>query len=729
MSSLRVFRSLLGSVIFVALTAAPAYPWHGSGSISALAIDSKTPTTLYAVTCDRGVFKSTDGGASWNATGLTGVGVLALAIDPQTPTILYAGGTPNDCGSGLFIEEWFQGGVYKSTDGGSTWVGLTGGYVTALAIDPQRPTTLYAGEYWGGVFKSTDGGGTWSPTGAGPFMVNTLAIDPLSPNIIYAADAFVGDEGFTWYGGVFKSTDGGATWTGLASGDFGGLAIDPQTPTTLYACGIWLIDWQTGANGVFESTDGGATWSTSASYPSCSVVNDPQTPSTRYAGTASGVLKSTDGGTTWTAASTGLTNILSAYRVGSRVGPLAIDPLTSNTLYAGTAIGVFKSSDGGASWSPTGLFQHSPLVSLSLSPTAVAGGAASTGTVTLATPAPAAGITVTLSSSTPTVAAVPASVIVLAGATSANFMISTESVTVTTWPQISATFDGVTVEANLTVYATTIFATLSSMYLSPASVSGGTPSTGTVGLSAPAPVGGKAISLSSSNPAVATVPATVTVPAGATWANFTVFTSSVTASTAVTISADNYWAMLTVTPAPAATLSSVSLNPVSVTSGSTSIGTVTLSAAAPAGGAVVTLSSSDATVATVPASVTVPAGATSATFTASTVACTSGSVTISGNYGGATRSAELTVMTAADSITIQGADYFANKRELRVAAKSTSSTATLQVYVTSTGESIGQLTKGGDGTYRGQFTWPVYPQNITVKSSLCGSATKAVTSK
>src|SRR2546422_7635700 len=95
MSGMRAFRSVFASVIFVALTAAPAYSWHGSGSISALAIDSKTPTTLYAVTCDRGVFKSTDGGASWNATGLTGVGVLALAIDPQTPTILYAGGTPN----------------------------------------------------------------------------------------------------------------------------------------------------------------------------------------------------------------------------------------------------------------------------------------------------------------------------------------------------------------------------------------------------------------------------------------------------------------------------------------------------------------------------------------------------------------------------------------------------------------------------------------------------------
>src|SRR3989449_9192045 len=99
--------------------------------------------------------------------------------------------------------------------------------------------------------------------------------------------------------------------------------------------------------------------------------------------------------------------------------------------------------------------------------------------------------------------------------------------------------------------------------------------------------------------------------------------------------------MLTVTPAPAATLSSVSLNPVSVTSGSTSIGTVTLSAAAPAGGAVVTLSSSDATVATVPASVTVPAGSTRATFTASPGACTPGSVAHFRIFGGAHQVGEI----------------------------------------------------------------------------------------
>jgi len=82
-----------------------------------------------------------------------------------------------------------------------------------------------------------------------------------------------------------------------------------------------------------------------------------------------------------------------------------------------------------------------------------------------------------------------------------------------------------------------------------------------------------------------------------------------------------------------------------------------------------------------------------------------------------------------DTLIVQQADYFASRRELRIAAKGSNSTATLRVYMTSTGELIGQLMKGGDGTYRAQFTWPTNPQNITVQSSLCGRATKDVTSK
>jgi len=189
-------------------------------------------------------------------------------------------------------------------------------------------------------------------------------------------------------------------------------------------------------------------------------------------------------------------------------------------------------------------------------------------------------------------------------------------------------------------------------------------------------------------------------------------------------------AALTVTPNT--TLSSLSLNPASVTNGSASIGMVTLSAPASAGGAVVALGSSNTAVATVPTSVTVAAGAPSATFTVSTnslTACATSGATISATYGGVTRSATLTVTPATDTVAIQQADYFANRYELRVAAMSTGSTATLQVYVTSTGELIGTLKHYDGNRYSGRFTWPVNPQNITMRSSLCGAATKAVTAK
>jgi len=104
--------------------------------------------------------------------------------------------------------------------------------------------------------------------------------------------------------------------------------------------------------------------------------------------------------------------------------------------------------------------------------------------------------------------------------------------------------------------------------------------------------------------------------------------------------------------------------------------------------------------------------------------------TISATYSGVTKSAGLTVTPAAtDTVAIQQADYFANEHALRVAATSTGSTATLQVYVTSTGELIGTLKHYDGNRYSGQFTWPVNPQNIAVRSSLCGSATSVVGSR
>src|SRR5260221_668433 len=193
--------------------------------------------------------------------------------------------------------------------------------------------------------------------------------------------------------------------------------------------------------------------------------------------------------------------------------------------------------------------------------------------------------------------------------------------------------------------------TLSSLSVNPASVTGGNSSTGTVTLSGAAPSGGAVVTLSSSNTTAARVPSSVTVAAGATSATFTVSTSAVAASTTVSISGTyggaTQSASLTVTPAPppTPTLSSLTLSPSSVVGGlQSSTGTVTLTRAAPAGGAIVALFSSNGA-ARVPSSVIVPAGASRASFTVSTsIVLISTSATISGSYNGTTRAATLGVL-------------------------------------------------------------------------------------
>ncbi|MGH9931202.1 MAG: SBBP repeat-containing protein, partial [Pyrinomonadaceae bacterium] len=186
----------------------------------------------------------------------------------------------------------------------------------------------------------------------------------------------------------------------------------------------------------------------------------------------------------------------------------------------------------------------------------------------------------------------------------------------------------------------------------------------------------------------------------------------------------------TPTPSPTpivVTLSSLTLNPTSVTGGSPLLGTVTLSGAAPVGGALVALASSNSAVAVVPPSVTVVGGKTSADFTITTnwvKAATS--LTISAVYGGVTKTALLTVWPS-DTVAVQRAEYVRSKKVLRVDATSTDATATLKVYVTATGALIGTLKNNGSGSYSGAFSWPVNPQNITVRSSLGGTATRDVT--
>jgi hypothetical protein len=189
---------------------------------------------------------------------------------------------------------------------------------------------------------------------------------------------------------------------------------------------------------------------------------------------------------------------------------------------------------------------------------------------------------------------------------------------------------------------------LGSLAVNPTSVVGGQSSTGIVTLSGPAPGGGVTVTLSSAQPAVASVPPSVTVGAGATSLSFSISTAAVAAATPVVItasaSATTKTATLTVTPSPLPGLSSLALSPSTVTGGSSATGTVTLSSPAPSGGTVLSLASSKPSAAAVPSSVTVAAGTRSATFTVSTVAVSSRtSAVISASYNGTTKTATLSI--------------------------------------------------------------------------------------
>lgn len=277
-----------------------------------------------------------------------------------------------------------------------------------------------------------------------------------------------------------------------------------------------------------------------------------------------------------------------------------------------------------------------------------------------------------------------------------------------------------------------------SVSVTPTSVTGGTSATVSVSLAtgAVAPAGGLQLAVSSSNTAAVTVPSTVLMPAGSSNVKFTASTRSVTSTQTASIRVSNNQlgsrsVSLTVTRPPTSTLtvSALSLTPSSVTGGNTVQGKVTLSATAPAA-TTVNLASSSSARATVPASVTVSAGATSATFNINTTTVTSTtSATISASLNGVTRNSTLTINPASsttDTVTITRAEYETAKRTLRVEATSTRSTATLQVFITASGQLIGTLTNNGGGKYSREFSVSANPQSITVRSSLGGSATRSV---
>ncbi|HEU0119537.1 MAG TPA: hypothetical protein VFQ91_03355 [Bryobacteraceae bacterium] len=262
---------------------------------------------------------------------------------------------------------------------------------------------------------------------------------------------------------------------------------------------------------------------------------------------------------------------------------------------------------------------------ITITPSSVAGGASATGTVTLASPAPSGGVAISLSSNHPA-ATVPAVLVIPAGATAGTFAVATAAVPATITAVITAASAN-SMTASLTIQSGGAGqGTLGTLSISPQSVAGGGSASGTITLAAPAGLGGVLVNLSSGGPA-ATVPVSVVVPAGSSSGSFPIATSPVSMTTPVTISAssaNSVSAVLTVQAPPTveATIGSISIAPNSVSGGSTATGTVTLAAAAPAGGVRISLASSLPS-ATVPATIVVPAGQTAGTFLISTATVTS----------------------------------------------------------------------------------------------------------
>ena len=291
------------------------------------------------------------------------------------------------------------------------------------------------------------------------------------------------------------------------------------------------------------------------------------------------------------------------------------------------------------------------LTSLALNPASVVGGSPSQGTVMLTAAAPASGAVVTLTSSNTAAATVPGSCDDRLGSHQRDFHDHYQSCGDV---YLLNDFGELCWSDCASLAGVAPPPVASSVTLSPSSVVGGNSSQGTVTLTAAAPALGAVVTLTSSNTAAATVPASVTVASGATSATFMVTTSSVTTSTSSVISASYGGTTPTNTWRNGDSRSEFrDAEPDQCGRRNPSQATVTLTAAAPASGAVVTLTSSNTAAATVPASVTIASGATSATFTVTTISVTTSTTSvISASYGGTTQTATLNVQVSSGTTPI-----------------------------------------------------------------------------
>ncbi len=387
---------------------------EGNRFVGFLEMHLTNPQILFAASGNNargqgGVFRTTNGGASWEKV-LSGDIFTIVTFSPSNPNVIYAGSAS---------------AFYRSDDGGDTWQrfwkpgegcwgppGVRAGIPISAVVDPDDPYTLFANNYNGGNFKSTDGGQTWvdSSKGYTGAHLHDIAMDADYPAIVYTIGrsgpfrSYNGGEDWTgvafppanepeWYavalnpanlqevlissefiGTIYKSTDGGNSWRTVflhpdvekactggpqeCRHGFKAIVYAPSNPGIVYAGmrkGRRSIDGDFPARpsfGMYKSTDSGETWAEINNGLGTSFINvhciavHPADPNTVYIGTwKDGVFKTTNGGQSWVMKNNGLAS--------TDVRSLAIDPQNPEVIYAGLSegVGVFKSTNGGELWS------------------------------------------------------------------------------------------------------------------------------------------------------------------------------------------------------------------------------------------------------------------------------------------------------------------------------------------------------------------------------------------
>jgi len=312
----------------------------GAGPIWSIAVNPTNTDIIYVASQTAGIWKTTNGGTNMtiNNTGITSLVMNYIVISPSSPNTLYCGGGSTTVGTGM----------YKTTDGAANWTAINSGItqslntVQSISIHPTDPNTCLIAVWDGGtsnatdgVYKTTNGGTSWAPSNTGMGAnknILSIARNPLNPNTVYCGSSFMQPTPGVGPTFVYKSYDGGNTWTSMSSGlPTGTTDINPvryidvsRNDTSVAILGMFY-NTALANQGVYLTTNGGTSWvMRNSGIPSVqgtlirSVLIRPGSTTEFYAGViatgSGGVYRTTNAGVSWTNFSSGALTTASVVR-------------------------------------------------------------------------------------------------------------------------------------------------------------------------------------------------------------------------------------------------------------------------------------------------------------------------------------------------------------------------------------------------------------------------------